>query len=560
MISQNYKLNLIPFGVPVIVKASQYDKESRTINFTIYNGNVLFEIPSGSDVVVLGTKKDNTGFEYACSYDGSTVSFDIKDQMTVLPGEYQAEIRISNNGEILGTANFSFFIERSALTDDTIISETELPLIEEAIQKAEEIEQLLVEKMDYVSNPTDGNILITDENGQAVDSGLNIDYVYGHKFGFKRNRNDSNPSTRITYIGENEDYTPFSYDFTNNVANLGSWGKFIEEVCRPVMVNYDGTVAYELDRDNTMLKADGTASDISNSSFNGNAMVEFRKYRYVSRKTVGDYDYVYFSDHKLDETYFDYPFWAENGDIKDTFYFSMFDGSYDGTRMRSIADSEIMRSTNASTEMERAKLNGDGWNMGAWSQLNYIWDLLTLISKSDNLQASFGQGISTYSYNDGVNPFGWIVGQSKNKGAFFGETAGRNVVRTFYIEDLWGRAWDRYNGLVLDNGTFKVKNALTYPTPTDTSSTYSDYISVGSAPAEGYVIQAQCGEYGFIPESVGGSATTYYCDYFSRNTSGVRFAIVGGAWSYSDYCGRCVRLNSSVSNSGTNIGSRLSLV
>ena len=195
MINQNYKLNLIPFGVPVIVKASQYDKESRTINFTIYNGNVLFEIPSGSDVVVLGTKRDNTGFEYACSYDGSTVSFDIKDQMTVFPGEYQAEIRISNNGEILGTANFSFFIERSALTDDTIISETELPLIEEAIQKAEEIEQLLVEKMDYVSNPTDGNILITDENGQAVDSGLSIDYVYGHKFGFKRHRTDNNPST-----------------------------------------------------------------------------------------------------------------------------------------------------------------------------------------------------------------------------------------------------------------------------------------------------------------------------------------------------------------------------
>ena len=560
MISQSYKLNLIPLGVPVIVKASQYDKESRTINFTIYNGDVLFEIPSGSDVVVLGTKKDNTGFEYACTYDGSTVSFDIKDQMTVLSGEYQAEIRISNNGEILGTANFSFFIERSALTDDTIISETELPLIEEAIQKAEEIEQILVEKMDYVSDPTDGNILITDENGQAVDSGLNIDYVYGHKFGFKRHRTDSNPSTRITYIGENEDYTPFSYDFTNNVANLGSWGNFIEEVCRPVMVNYDGTVAYELDRNDTTKKADGTASDISNSSFNGNAMVEFRKYRYVSRKTVGDYDYVYFSDHKLDDTYFDYPFWAENGDIKDTFYFSMFDGSYDGTRMRSIADGEIMRDTNASTEMERTKLNGDGWNMGAWSQLNYIWDLLTLISKSDNLQASFGQGISTYSWNDGVNPFGWIVGQSKNKGAFFGESAGQNVVRTLYIEDLWGRAWDRYNGLILYAGTFKVKNALAYPTPTDTSSTYSDYTSVGTAPNEGYVIQAQCGEYGYIPESVGGSATTYYCDYFYRNTSGVRFAIVGGPWHHGGKCGRYVNLYNSASRSSADLGSRLSLV
>ena len=189
MINQNYKLNLIPFGVPVIVKASQYDKESRTINFTIYNGNVLFEIPSGSDVVVLGTKKDNTGFEYACSYDGSTVSFDIKDQMTVLPGEYQAEIRISNNGEILGTANFSFFIERSALTDDTIISETELPLIEEAIEKADEIlannyvktvnntspdASGNVEVMGLVSSAANGDIATLNASGQVIDSGTTI--------------------------------------------------------------------------------------------------------------------------------------------------------------------------------------------------------------------------------------------------------------------------------------------------------------------------------------------------------------------------------------------------
>lgn len=552
MIEQNYNLNLIPNGVPVVVKASQYDKTSRTINFSLYNGDVAFNVPAGASVYVQGTKPDKTGFQYACAFTDNIVSFDIEDQMTVLSGKYQAEIRITKDGDILGTANFVFAIERAGLTDDTEISETELPMVEYIIQLAED-----GKIMEKVENPVDGNILITDEDGQAQDSGVNIEGFYGRKFGFKRHRTDSNPSTRITYIGENETYTPVSLNFSAGTFSYGSWQSFIEDICRPVMLNYDGTVAYELDRNDTTKKKDGTASDIADSTFNGNAMVEFRKYRYVSRKTVGDYDYVYFSDRQIDESYVAYPFFDDNGDLQEQFYFSMFDGSYDGTRLRSIADAEIMRNTNAPTETTRAKTNGDGYNIGAYSNLNYIWDLLTLLGKSDNLQATFGQGISTYSWNNGVNPFGWTVGQSKDKGAFWGEQAGQNVVRTLYIEDLWGRAWDRYNGLVLIDGTFKVKNTPSYPTPTDTANTYADYISCGSAPNEGYVEQAQCDKQGYIPTSVGGSATTYFCDYFYRNTSGVRFAIVGGNWAYSGTCGRFVNLTSASSSTDASVGSRL---
>ena len=83
MIEQNYNLNLIPNGVPVVVKASQYDKTSRTINFSLYNGDTVFNVPTGASVYVQGTKPDNTGFQYACTFTDNIVSFDIEDQMTV---------------------------------------------------------------------------------------------------------------------------------------------------------------------------------------------------------------------------------------------------------------------------------------------------------------------------------------------------------------------------------------------------------------------------------------------------------------------------------------------
>lgn len=137
MITQSYNLNLIPNGVPVVVRASQYDKASRTIQFTLYNGDQLFSIPVSSVVTVQATKLDYTGFQYPCTYSGSVVSFDIEDQMTVLAGEYPAEISIADPSDnILGTANFIFKIENAPLTDDTEISETDMPLIPEAIAAA----------------------------------------------------------------------------------------------------------------------------------------------------------------------------------------------------------------------------------------------------------------------------------------------------------------------------------------------------------------------------------------------------------------------------------------
>ena len=170
MIEQTYNLNLIPNGVPVIVKASQYDKTARIIKFTIYDGDTLFTIPAGADVYVQGTKPDLTGYQYSCTVNGSVVSFDIEQQMTVCAGRHFAEIRITKDGEILGTANFEFFIERSALSDDTVISETDLPKLEFIFDNWDS-------KMDKVNNPNAGDILIVDANGQAIDSDVDIEQL-----------------------------------------------------------------------------------------------------------------------------------------------------------------------------------------------------------------------------------------------------------------------------------------------------------------------------------------------------------------------------------------------
>lgn len=144
MTTQSFYLDLIPNGIAPIVCVSQYDA-GQLWEFNIIKDNQLFTIPTGSSVTVQGTKKDGTGFQYACSYSGSTITVTETQQMTVLSGDLQAELVIVKDDARIATLNFIIRVERAPLGEDTVISETELPLIEEAAELAEHIGEYIAE-------------------------------------------------------------------------------------------------------------------------------------------------------------------------------------------------------------------------------------------------------------------------------------------------------------------------------------------------------------------------------------------------------------------------------
>lgn len=133
MTSQAFNLNIIPQGVNPIIHVSQYDK-GQTWIFTLYEGDIPYNVPSGSTVTIQGTKKDGTGFQYPCTYTGNTVTAIETDQMTLFCGKYPCEISITNNDQIIGSLNFIIDVEQAPLGDDTVISETDLPLLIEALE------------------------------------------------------------------------------------------------------------------------------------------------------------------------------------------------------------------------------------------------------------------------------------------------------------------------------------------------------------------------------------------------------------------------------------------
>lgn len=142
-LTQKYKLDMTPGSIPPVVHLSQYDKTERVLEFELYAQSEPYEVPSGALVQIMGTKPDHTGFSYACLATRSVVTAQVHDQMTVCAGRYPGEIRVSQGGKIISSANFSIDVERAALADDTQISKTELPRIEKA---AEAYDDALISK------------------------------------------------------------------------------------------------------------------------------------------------------------------------------------------------------------------------------------------------------------------------------------------------------------------------------------------------------------------------------------------------------------------------------
>lgn len=244
--------------------------------------------------------------------------------------------------------------------------------------------------------------------------------------------------------------------------------------------------------------------------------------------------------------------------IMEIYDFPMFGGSYDGTRIRSLAGQTLMYNTNASTEIARAKANGAGWNIGSWSKRNLLNCMLKIMSKTDNSQTAFGQGQTTGYVNDSSKNYGHLAtGTLTGKGQFFGYNDTTHEVKVFYMEKPWGNRWDRINGLLMVGGEILAKMTPPY------NLTGKDFEKVGitfASSGNGYQKGTKSSRFGRIANSIGGSSSTYTCDYFWWNAGITAVALVGGCCSNGEGCGAaCLYLYGSAGGAGWSFGASVFL-
>ena len=149
MYTQTHDLNVIPTGVRPVVHVSQYDNQVQALRFLLYKENAPFTIPSGAAVLINGLKPDNTGFSYAATAtSGNTATFAVTQQMTAVAGSIECELRVRTASEIIGTLNFTIEVEEAPLHDDSVLSETDIPLIEQAVDIAANLAEYIQQTLD----------------------------------------------------------------------------------------------------------------------------------------------------------------------------------------------------------------------------------------------------------------------------------------------------------------------------------------------------------------------------------------------------------------------------
>lgn len=427
--------------------------------------------------------------------------------------------------------------------------------------------------------------VVTDETGQMIAAGIGeiASAIRGGKgtvYAFHIDGSEDNTANKVTYLRDAVGKTPSGMDYTNNKFRYGGWKRDEFFMPRPCMLKYDGTVDYYLDPDDYSLKEDGSASDIADTTYSGNAMMEWgrdgKKIWMKIEPDEGDATSatVYIADYQVDSTYHDWPFHNCKGQSIAHFYTPIYNGSVIDNKMRSLSGQQVGNKRTADAEVTAAQANNQGtatiWNTELHCDLQLVNMLLILLSKTTDTQIAFGQGLHTGGSEAINNNF--RTGVHNAKGLFYGTNSGTiadgnyvNAVKVFGMENWWGFQWRRYQGHLLIDGVQKVKNTYGQEdgsTVEGYNFTGSGFKSVGSTPAGtsgNFISEMNYTDDGMFPKTMSGTSTTHYCDACWFNNSGARVPLRGGDSGNGVKDGAfCAYLNSAASSAYWYFGASLS--
>lgn len=380
----------------------------------------------------------------------------------------------------------------------------------------------------------------------------------------------------------------------------------IQSGMKRCVVKDDGTVNYYLDANDSTLKADGTAADLTGAD--GQVMVEIPEHWRKVTKTDGGVVTALIS-----------AYWQQGWKHVPTYYVGAYQATVDTTLSTKNKLCSVANTTNAF----RGGSNNSAWdgtyrdqrgtprtgltmanyrtyarNRGskAWNFLLYdlyidIYWLYVIEYANTNSQANFDSSLTSEGYHQGglgagastLDSTKWNNFNSRNPFLQCGITnsLGNNSGEVSYtmpdeydtgvtvtikvcsyrgIENVFGQVYHWLEGVKInDDKTYRCSNADDF---SSAASQGNYYLEGNKVAADGYVKQMFIGKDGSImPTAVGGGTTTYYADYHYRANAGPASwygVAVGGSANYGAYGGLAyVYALNSVSSSHASLGARL---
>lgn len=389
------------------------------------------------------------------------------------------------------------------------------------------------------------NTIFATLNGNQffIDSTLDVvAFVYG----WHVDPTISDPAQAITYLADAVGKAPAAMGSSS--FSYGDWADAFF-MPKPCMLKFDGTVDYYLDPDDYTKKADGTASDVSDPTYNGNAMMEWPLiwYKFEAGTAEGEGSF-YCAEYQVDSSYKCWCNYDANNNIIPHFYTPIYNFTILSSKARSLSGLALTAANGAvetglSAEISAATscntTSTVEWYTGVWADWSLISALLILVGKSLDAASVYGK-----PYTSTIEDY--TTGTLDDKGLFWGDTSsGALGVKVFGMENFYGILWKRIAGLIT-NGGAGYYYKLTYGTADGTSVTgynqnqsTSGYIQKTGMPTSGngYIKKMFFGQFGMLPSEIGGTNATYYSANFVYGSNGHGYCLIGGESPFNIYVG-----------------------
>ena len=342
------------------------------------------------------------------------------------------------------------------------------------------------------------------------------------------------------------------------IGQIGGW------VCDHVT----GELKYKLHKTDWTKKSDGSASVLTGED--GDVMVKVPAYYLkITMEAYGQPRY------ELDDTipdrhatngrpgFFVHPaFLTKSGKVKPYILVGAYKGYILNNQLRSISGVKPSVSQTISSFTDKAR---QGRNAGINKHdITRFYERMALnllfyfeFGTLDG-QTAVGQGWSSGNTESNITGTTNSLG---DRSGYVGDTNGKASIRWRGIEDYWGNVWEFVNGFMISDIGYHYTNDVTKFLNMGAMETYAKDLS--AKVPNGYITDMEKipgKEWMMIPKSTGGSASTYWCDYFySHDPTEQNIALAGGSWDNGAHCGPAYWTCRNVASyASSNLGARLS--
>ena len=371
-------------------------------------------------------------------------------------------------------------------------------------------------------------------NKTAAQRSVALDSSY-YIYGYDLVNSDEEPTTRVSYPTDvhNFGWTPASLnDLGKNWGSIEPGTKFMP---RPCMLKRDGTVGEYLNPNNYKETVDGLASNVTNSNYDGDAMMQWPKI-YTKRWEENGVYHFRCSNVKIDK---DYECWCnyhgQSETPSDNFYTGIYLSSFNDSKSGAVANrSRSLSGLSAGIEHRSGIYDyirpdsNNNWFCEHVTEHLLILDLLTMMGCTTNLRTVYGCTGTIPSKYTGSR---LTSGAFDARGLFYGNESFSKVFGMEYYFTLDGTP--RYIGglSIKDDSGWRI-----LVTPLTASNTEKIvYHGIDGLKSGSYISKMSCNSFGRLPyySDNQASLTTYECSTTSYRMGYESYKTIGYiAYSY----------------------------